>query len=123
MLPNMSKYHSSLKAAKYFNNEAKEGQRLHCYSPKARYWSLFYYSKSHGYYMPYESDFQKRVLKTGDWIYTDDKGLGQLDSMKVSYDMNKSYYHRSITSQSIKFLNPKTRIQRLQKRYLLQLKE
>lgn len=122
MLPNMSKYQSSLDAARYFNQEAKESQKLSAFSPKARYWSLFYYSKAPGYYMPATSDFQKRKIPEGDWIYTDDIGLNQLDELKVRYELKTSFEHRSMTSQSVKFLKPKTRTEHLQKRYLVQIK-
>lgn len=123
MLPQMSKYQSSLDAAKYFNQEAANGQRLHIYSEKARYWSTFYYSKAPGFYMPHPSDFQERNLPSGDWVYTDDIGLKQLDDMKTQYELKVTYdHHRSLTSQSVKFLNPKTRAEHFQKRYLLQLR-
>ena len=123
MLPNMSKYQSSLDAAKYFNKEATEGQRLHIYSDRARYWSTFYYCKAPGFYMPRSSDLQERQLPAGDWIYTDDIGLKQLDDLKTHYELKMTYdHHRSLTSQSVKFLNPKTRAEHFQKRYLLQLR-
>lgn len=122
MLPNMSQYQSSLKTAAYFNQEAKENQKLSAFSTSSRYWSLFYYSKAPGYYMPATSDFQKREIPAGDWIYTDDIGLKQLDELKVQYDLKTTFEHRSMTSQSFKFLNPKTRAEHLQKRYLIQLK-
>ncbi|HAZ00577.1 MAG: hypothetical protein A2W90_04820 [Bacteroidetes bacterium GWF2_42_66] len=123
VLPNMATYHSPLKAARIFNNEAEAGQRLHMFSPQARYWSLIYYSKAPGYYMPDAGDFRKRELSAGDWIYTDDVGIGQLNEMNVPYELKNTFIHRSITSQSVRFLNPKTRAQKLQKRYLVQLKE
>ena len=123
VLPNMATYHSPLKAAQIFNNEAEPGQRLHMFLPQSRYWSLIYYSKAPGYYIPDASDFQKRKVPVGDWVYTDNVGVEQLRKMQVSYDLKKIFIHRSITSQSIKFLCPATRTQRLQKRYLVQLKK
>lgn len=121
MYPQMSVYHSPLLAVADFNKEAKEGEKLHIYTPQARYWSIFYYSKSPGYYMIEPSDFSDRKLDAGQWIFISDEGLKQLNEMAVKYRLHKSYDHRSMTSQSIKFLNPKTRAQRLQKRYLIQL--
>ncbi len=123
ILPNMAVYHSSLSAAKCFNDEAQTGQRLHMFSWQARYWELIYYSKAPGYYMPDTGDFRKREIPVGDWIYTDKIGIDQLNEMNIRYELKKTFIHRSITSQSIRFLNPKTRAERLQERYLVQLKE
>ncbi len=123
ILPHMAVYHSPLYAAADFNKEAKQGQRLHIYSPPARYWSLFLYSKAPGYYMPASSDFTGRNLQAGEWIYVGTEGLSQLNDLGVKYNIVKTYDHRSMTSQSIKFLNPKTRAERLQKRFLIQLTE
>ncbi|MDX9883433.1 MAG: glycosyltransferase family 39 protein [Prolixibacteraceae bacterium] len=121
VLPNMATYHSPLKAVQYFNRESATGQRLHMFSPQARYWSLIYYSKNPGYYMPDTGNFRKRKIPTGDWVYTDDVGLTQLKSINVRYKLRNTFIHRSITSQSFKFLNPVTRAKYLQKRFLIQL--
>ncbi len=121
MIPQMADYHSSLKAAKWFNKKAGQGQKLSIFLTDSRFWSLFYYSKSPGYYMPEVSDFNKRKLPAGDWIYTDKKGLETLDSMQVEFKLKDTFIHRNMTSQSIRFLNPKTRAQHIDKRYLIQL--
>jgi len=123
MLPQMEVYHSSLRAAKYFNQEAAKNQRLSIFLDGSRFWSLFYYSKSPGFYMPEVSDFKKRELPAGDWIYTDSDGIQKLDSMNVAFELKNTFPHRSLTSQSLKFLNPKTRDKSLSERYLIQLRK
>ncbi|WP_321368503.1 glycosyltransferase family 39 protein [uncultured Draconibacterium sp.] len=123
MLPNMLKYHTSIDAARIFNEEAPEGVTLNMYQEKARLWNLLFYSKSPGTYLPEKKDLEEFLPQSGAWIYTTDEGYADLVEMGVDMRMVKRYSeHKQLTSQSPNFLNPKTRAARFRIMYLLELK-
>lgn len=122
MYPHMLRYHTSLDAARVFNDEAPAGTTLNIYSNEARFWNLFLYSKSPGKYLETDEELQAFLPHPGEWIYTSENGYKKLLEMNPRVEIKKVYeQHRSLTRQSIRFLNPKTRSSRFRKMYLLEL--
>ena len=122
MYPSMMQYHTSYDAAKVFNREAPEGATLSIYSESARFWNLFLYSKAPGRYLLTQEDLENFKSNHGAWIYTSEEGYKEMQQMGVDAEIKKVYQqHRSLTRQSLRFLNPKTRASRFEKMYLVVL--
>ena len=122
MYPSMMQYHTSYDAAKVFNREAPEGATLSIYSESARFWNLFLYSKAPGRYLLTQEDLENFKSNHGAWIYTSEEGYKEMQQMGVDAEVKKVYpQHRSLTRQSLRFLNPKTRASRFEKMYLVVL--
>lgn len=122
MYPGMMQYHTSYDAAEVFNQEAPDGVTLSIYSESARYWNLFLYSKSPGRYLLNTGDLQKLKTQKGEWVYTSESGYKELEKAGIKFEVEKVYpQHRSLTRQSLRFLNPKTRASRFEKMYLIVL--
>ncbi len=121
ILPNLAKYHSPIEACKVFNEQSKDGAELHIFTEKARSWGIFFYSKNYGRYLISEDDLRAANLPAGDWLYTTDEGLALLDDMKAPYEKVEEMDHRSLSRISMKFINPKTRASKTEKRYLIRL--
>ena len=122
MYPSMMQYHTSYDAAKVFNREAPEGATLSIYSESARFWNLFLYSKAPGRYLLTQEDLENLKSNHGAWIYTSEEGYKEMQQMGVDAEIKKVYpQHRSLTRQSLRFLNPKTRASRFEKMYLVVL--
>ena len=123
MYPGMIQYHTSYDAAKVFNHEAPERVTLSIYGESARYWNLFLYSKSPGKYLLTQDDLKDFASNHGSWIYTSEEGYNEIQQAGIETEVVKVYpEHRSLTRQSLRFLNPKTRASRFGKMYLLVLK-
>jgi len=122
MLPNMLKFQSSFDAVEYFNKESDNNSAINIYGTKARLWDLFLYSKKPGKYLVTGDDLKKFLPQPGAWIYTDDAGYNEMKAMGIEMDLLKSYKHKTLTKQSLKFLNPETREAHFEKMYLVRLK-
>ncbi|WP_163714486.1 ArnT family glycosyltransferase [Mangrovibacterium lignilyticum] len=122
ILPNLAKYHSPLVACERFNATADSNAKLNIYSEQARYWGIFFYADNYGRYLITEGDFREANLPQGDWLYTSTEGLASLDRMNVPYELISEMDHRSMSRISMKFINPKTRAGKMEKRYLVRLK-
>lgn len=122
ILPHMTKYHSTFQVCDTFNEQAAEGEKLHIFTEEARYWDIFLYSKNYGTYMVTKEDFQRVNPPSGDWLYTGPSGLRQLSEMNVPVDTVLTVQHRSLSSITATFINPKTRASKLAPRYLVQIK-
>ena len=123
MLPNMMKFHTSIEAAQIFNEKAPEGATLNIYNKKARLWNLLLYSKSPGTYIIEKEDLEKFLPKPGAWIYTNDTGYAEMQELGLDMVVVKKFTeHKQLTSQSSRFLNPKTRNSRFLTMYLVELK-
>lgn len=123
LLPNMLKYHTSIKAAEIFNEKAPEGATLSMYTTGARLWNLFLYSKAPGKYLIEKEDLEEFLPKTGAWIYTTEDGYEDMLEMNLNMEVVEEFtQHKQLTSQSGRFLNPKTRASRFVTMYLVELK-
>ncbi len=121
--PNLIHYQASFKACEVFNQEAGPNEKLHIFTPEARYWEVFLYSKNYGQYLVTSEDFKRIKPPTNDWIFTGPEGIQQLADMEIPVDTIGVFQHNSMTSLSLKFLNPKTRSSKLKTRYLLQIRQ
>lgn len=118
----MMQYHTAYDAAKVFNQQAPSGATLSIFRNNARYWSLFLYAKSPGRYFVTQEDIERFPPESGDWIYTSEEGYHEIQQQGLKTKVVKMYpKHRSLTRQSLRFLNPKTRASRFRKMYLLEL--
>ncbi|MGM0619856.1 MAG: ArnT family glycosyltransferase [Bacteroidota bacterium] len=111
ILPSMLQYQSSIDASRYFDENAPEDATLSIYGPGARYWELFLYSKNPGRYLLEKDDFQNYERKEKGWYFTDPDGLEELKEMEENVIAEKIFLHKTVTRQSLPFLNPKTREQ------------
>ncbi len=121
MLSNMMKFHSSIDAAAFFNKEADNNATINMYGKAARLWDLFLYSKKPGKYLITNDDLKKFLPNPGAWIYTDEVGYTEMKKMGIEMEVLQSYKHKTLTKQSLKFLNPKTREAHFDKMYVLKL--
>jgi len=135
--PSMLKYHSTFDACAIFNRHAGGQEKL--YSYRVRHWSLFFYSKNYGEWLPEENGLNNLIARGTDWIYTDEYGLNnliargtdwiytdeyglnQLKLRNVKMEITNEFKHRTITGHTLKFMNPETREPELEKYYLVKL--
>ena len=122
LLPNMSKYETSLEAAEIFNEKAEPGATLNIYGEKARLWELLYYCDSYGTYLQTREMLEAFLPHPGAWIYTDEPCFKEMKEMGIDMEIIHEFTrHKKVTSQSINFLNPNKRDSRFQKMYLVKL--
>lgn len=119
LFPSIFAYQSVIPACEVFNKEAAEGEMLNTYLSEHR--ELFFYAKTPGYFFYDSEDLQKGLTKNGDWIYTNDEGLKEIQGTNASINVVKSFKHRSISKLTPGFLNPKTREKRLINMYLIKI--
>lgn len=119
IFPKLFTYQSTIPACMIFNEQAQKGEMLNSYLSQHR--ELFFYAKHPGYYLHNSNDLQKRLSHTGDWIYTNDKGLEEIQKLGTEIKVIKSFKHRSISKLSLKFMNPATRKQSLKNMYLIKI--
>lgn len=123
MLPNMSKYETSIEAASIFNEKAEPGATLNIYGEKARLWELFLYSDGYGTYLQTRQMLEDFLPHPGAWIYTNEPCFHEMQEMGIEMELVHEFTeHKKVTSQSINFLNPNKRASRFQKMYLVILK-
>ena len=121
LMSNMMKFHSSIDVAALFNKEASSDATINMYGKPARLWDLFLYSKKPGKYLITNDDLKKFLPNPGAWIYTDDKGYEEIKKMGIGMEVLQTYKHKTLTRQSLKFLNPKTREAHFDKMYVVKL--
>ena len=114
-------YHSPYQAAKVFNQLADDDDKL--YSFRVRYWGAFFYAKSYGTWLKSDDDLPQLTDTANAWVLTDDYGLGQLKEKGFEFEIIKTFPHKSITGQSLKFMAAKDKSQRVQNYHLLHMKQ
>jgi len=116
VFPYMFSYQAPPKAARYFNENSEEGDRLHNFNYPQ--YELFFYSNSPAVQL-HDNDMAKSVAgKKGNWIFTDAEGLDILNEFDVSPDTIISYKHLYL-NRGGKFINPDTREEVLKPMYLI----
>ena len=68
-----------------------------------------------------EDDLPGLIEQKKDWVFTDTTGKDQIINKLPDTKIVAEYDHRSLSQATPRFLNPKTRASKLEKRYLLQL--
>ena len=122
ILPNLTSYQSGFEACRIFNEQANEGEQIHIFTPNSRYWEVFLYSKNYGRYIVTPQEFEQIAPPANDWVFTDPAGAQQLAELNIPVDTVRVFQHNSMTSLSLRFLNPRTRASKLKTRYLLQIR-
>jgi len=119
--PSLSVYHAPFRVAEDFNKQAKEGEQIHLYLKPSRYWEILFYSGNPGRYYMTEDDLPDLISEKKDWVFTDTKGKDQIINKLPETEIVAEYDHRSLSQATPRFLNPRTRASKLEKRYLLHL--
>lgn len=128
LLPCLFEYQSSLKAAKIFNNEAKEDETFFTY--RYAQFEMFFYAKNKGYKIKDEGHQDDPVLlkleealKTKNaWYLANEHSRNQIINSGANIESEFEFDHYYLTDINWKFLNPKTRESSLQKMYLIKTK-
>ncbi len=119
--PSIGAYHAPFKVAEDFNRQAKAGEQIHLYLKPSRYWEILFYSTHPGRYYVTEDDLPGLLKQNKDWVFTDTAGKDQIINKLPETEIVAEYDHRSLSQATPRFLNPRTRASKLEKRYLLHL--
>jgi 4-amino-4-deoxy-L-arabinose transferase-like glycosyltransferase len=118
IFPYMFSFQAPPKAARYFNENANEGDKLYNY--KYGQYELFFYSEPQATKLDSITDVVSIIEKKGSWIFTNPEGLAEIDSLQVETDTIIEYKHLAL-NRGGRFLNPKTRDKILKPMYLIKL--
>ena len=115
--PKLLKYQASSEAAFYIKNNALDEQNIVGY---------FGYGHALSYYLdtivPYYWDIKKIMkMDPGTILFISDKGFQDLDKNSVRSQHLKSFNDFRLTHLNLKFLNPGTREEKIEKPYLVRL--
>jgi hypothetical protein len=117
----MAVYHAPFQVAGDFNRYAGKGEQIHLYLKPSRYWEILFYSDNPGKYFVTEAELPQLLEEKEDWVFTDKEGKDEILKKMPETKVVGEYNHRSLSQMTPKFLNPKTRASKLEKRYLLHL--
>ena len=116
--PYMFSFQAPPKAARYFNENAKEGDKLYNY--KYGQYELFFYSEPQATQLDSITDVVLVIENKGSWIFTNPVGMAKIDSLQIETDTIIEYKHLPL-NRGGRFLNPKTRDEILKPMYLIKL--
>jgi hypothetical protein len=121
LLPGLFQYQSAVQAGKKLNELNSGSNDVFSFEVVGNSLNAlsFYYSDE--VYYIYDAGELFRTVSAGDWIYTDEKGLGIIkEKMKT---LNREIYlpHNSLQAPKGRFINPKTRMAAVENRYLIQI--
>ncbi len=119
LFPGMFSYHSTIPACQTFNRLAAPQDVLHSCNSIHR--ELFFYANKPGLYLEGEEQLMSVVGQPHTWLYLDEVALNQLKEKNIHFEYFFAYKHKSLTRQSIRFLNPKTREETLNDMYLVKI--
>ncbi len=108
--PNLLTYQSGSQAGKYI--KAHDPQFVYWHDKHAH--SIHYYADR---LIPHDSEQGLEAMTSGSWIYVSEAGL----SAMPPYTIIKVFDDFSVTRLSMKFMNPKTRPEKLNKVYLIEI--
>ena len=118
VFPYMFSFQAPPKAARYFNENANEGDKLYNY--KYGQYELYFYSEPQATELDSITDVVSVIEKKGSWIFTNPDGFAEIDSLQVEIDTIIEYKHLPL-NRGGRFLNPKTRDEILKPMYLIKL--
>ncbi len=116
IFPYMFSFQAPPKAARYFNENANEGDKLYNY--KYGQYELFFYSEPQATQLDSITDVVSIIEKKGSWIFTNPEGLAKIDSLQIEVDTIIEYKHLYL-NRGGRFINPKTRDEILKPLYLI----
>ncbi|NOR75146.1 MAG: hypothetical protein GQ525_08295 [Draconibacterium sp.] len=120
VFPYMFSFQAPPKAARYFNENASEGDKLYNYLYGQ--YELFFYSEPQATQLDSITDVISIIEKKGSWIFTNPIGMNKIDSLNIETDTIIEYQHLYL-NRGGRFLNPKTRDEILKPLYLLKLSD
>lgn len=118
IFPYMFSFQAPPEAARYFNENANEGDKLYNY--KYGQYELFFYSEPQATQLDSITDVVSVIREKGSWIFTNPVGFAEIDSLQVETDTIIEYKHLYL-NRGGRFLNPKTRDEILKPMYLIKL--
>jgi len=110
-------YQAPPEAARFFTRYAEAGDTLYNY----RYgqYEQFFYSEPQAVHLHYNGEAMRSVAgETGSWIFTDEKGYHEIQSLDSRADTVVTFRHLDL-SRGGRFINPKTRNDVLENMYLI----
>ena len=119
LFPEIFKYHSVIPACKVFNDKAANNEMLNMYQCEHR--ELYFYSKNPGYFLYNSNDLYNCLSRKGDWIFTNNEGLNEIQQTTARVKVIQIFKHRSLSKLTGGFINPKTREEKLSDMYLIKI--
>jgi len=116
IFPYMFSFQAVPKAARYFTEHAGTNEKLYNY--KYGQYELFFYSEPQATQLKSEENLKEIVQKKGNWIFTDEEGMADIEKLHMQPDTIIEYSHLYL-NRGGKFINPKTRDKVLKPMYLL----
>ncbi len=118
--PYMFSFQAPPKAARYFNENAIQGDVLYDYMYGQ--YELYFYSEPQATKIDSVYEVVAAAEKSGSWIFTNPDGFAKIDSLQIEIDTIIEYKHLYL-NRGGRFLNPKTRDEILKPMYLLKLSD
>lgn len=116
--PLMNRYQSTSYAGRYFAEHTTPTDEVLLYGVHAH--AIEFYAKRLLNYRPLDSEIGN-LLTPGLLIYTTEDGKRKLDELGMEYTTLETFEHYNVTLMHIGFLNPATRPQYLDERYILRI--
>ncbi|MDD4108199.1 MAG: glycosyltransferase family 39 protein [Prolixibacteraceae bacterium] len=116
VFPFMFSHQAPPKAARYFNENSREGDML--YNFNYLQYELFFYSKPEAVQLHNPEEAKAVAGKDGSWIFTDAEGFTILNESGIAADTIIKYQHLYL-NRGGQFINPKTRDKVLRPMYLI----
>ena len=115
--PRLLKYQSSSEVAFYIRDNRLNDHKIAGYQAYGH--ALSYYLDT---IVPYYWDLEEVIkLDPGTLVYTNGGGLQELENSLIDFLLVKTFDDFRVTHLSLEFLNPETRQEVIEKRYLIQL--
>ncbi len=116
VFPYIFSFQAPPKAARYYNKNAKEGDKLFNY--KYGQYELFFYSEPQAQQLYNLDELKSESSAKGKWIFTDESGFLDLQKLEIPPGKIVMYKHLYL-NQGGKFVNPRTRQNVLHTMYLV----
>lgn len=116
VFPQLLKYHSTSVMAMYVNEHNIPKDRLYYYRTTGH--AFEFYTRM---IVPATVIDQMKQPDANMWVVTDRQGIDEIVSYGIKSDAVMTFNHYHIVMLTEKFLNPKTREQTLEKRYLIHI--
>lgn len=116
--PLMNQYQSTSYAGRYFADNTQQTDDVLLYGVHAH--AIEFYAGRLLNYRALDSDIGN-LIRPGMLIYTTEDGKKNLDELGMQYTSLKTFEHYNVTLMHIGFLNPATRPQYLDERYILRI--
>ncbi len=116
VFPYMFSFQAPPKAARYFTESAKEGEKLYNY--KYDEYELFFYSEPQATQINTFDEIKVLAGKKGNWIFTDEEGYKEIETLNLVPDFMMEYRHLYLNRPG-GFISPSNRSRVLKPMYLI----